>query len=274
MPRETFEHRIFRCGASDYYGDEILAADRTHTSERLRRISRAGFNGIWLRGVLRDLAPTDLFAKYVSKADERIEALQRLCRRGGRCGLGVWLYFTEPLGLAEGHRFWQDHADLRGHRAQVLDHPPHFCLCSSTDQVRRYLGEGFRQLFRGASLAGAILTTASEHVGHCWTHVALDRRQAEDGTMFCQSKCTCARCLPRGPVEVICEVIETIREGIKRGRPTSQVVAWDWSWSMYLDPPYTKLVKGLGADVVLMGTSSGAGRSSGRVRSEWWTSTA
>ncbi len=31
----VFEYKIFRCGAGDYYGDEVLESDRTHSDRRL-----------------------------------------------------------------------------------------------------------------------------------------------------------------------------------------------------------------------------------------------
>ena len=102
------DDRIFRCSGSDYYGDEILQANATHTDDRLRGIADAGFTGIWLHAVLRDLAPTDLFKKYIRHSDKRLDALKKLCKRADRFGLRVWLYFTEPLGLREDHRFWKD----------------------------------------------------------------------------------------------------------------------------------------------------------------------
>ena len=101
--------RIFRCGASDFYHNEILSANETHTDERLQSIADAGFTGIWLRGKLRELVPTDLFSSCVSYAPERLQSLVKLCARANRFGLGVWLYFNEPLGLVESHRIWQDH---------------------------------------------------------------------------------------------------------------------------------------------------------------------
>ena len=132
-----FEDRLFRCGDSDYYGDEILHANEMHTSRALRAIAEAGFDGIWLHGSLRELVPTDLFRNYVTRSDLRLDALRTLCRRARRYGLGVWLYFTEPLGLPASHRFWRDHPDLRGHGTKILDRPLALALCPSTEPVRR-----------------------------------------------------------------------------------------------------------------------------------------
>ena len=81
MKRSPFTDRLFRCGETDFYGDEVLTCNRTHTPEQLRAIADAGFNGIFLRGMLRKLAPGRLFGKHVRKSDERLAELATLCRR-------------------------------------------------------------------------------------------------------------------------------------------------------------------------------------------------
>ena len=86
------EIRIFRSPRADYYRDEPLAAGEVYTDDELAAIAAEGFNGIWLRTILRDVAPTDLFRKHVSRSEERLEALTDLSRRAQRHGIGVWLY--------------------------------------------------------------------------------------------------------------------------------------------------------------------------------------
>ena len=245
--------RIFRCGASDFNHNEILSANETHTDERLKSIADAGFNGIWLRGKLRELVPTDLFRPYVSDADERLQSLVQLCSRANRFGLGVWLYFNEPLGMVQSHRFWQDHPDLTGHRTQIYDTEPRIALCPSTHEVQDYLRCGFSSLLDKAHLAGVLLTTTSEHVSHCWGHVLSNPSSYPNPEEFWAGECHCPRCEPRGPIEVITDVVKLIRGGVKSGRPQAKVVAWDWSWNMHCRPPYRQIVERLPEDVILMG---------------------
>jgi len=60
-----FEDSIFCCGQSNYYlEDEILSVNKTHTDDNLKAIADSGFNGIWLRLILRDVIPTSLLKKY------------------------------------------------------------------------------------------------------------------------------------------------------------------------------------------------------------------
>ncbi len=259
--RPVFTDRIFRCGQSDYYSDEILLAGRTHTTARLRAIADAGFSGIWLHARLRELVPGRLFRSCVKGSDDRFRALASLCARTRRCGLDVWLYFTEPLGLGAGHRFWKDHPELKGHTGKAgLGGEPDASLCSSTDPVRQFLHDGFGQLFSRLPLGGAILITASEHVSNCWSNVMRPAAQYASPVDFWSRACSCPRCGPRGPVEVVCEVINLINRGARTARPDAKVVAWDWAWNMYLAPPYRRLVDGLDPEVVLMGDFERGGR--------------
>jgi len=125
------EDRIFRCGASDFYGDEIGLCNSTHTDDRLKAISDAGFNGIWLRAKLRDLVPGKLFNDFVDNPTKRLSQLTKLCQRAGKLMLGIWLFMTEPLGLDTEHPFWKDNPDLEGTFLKILEEPRQSALCSS-----------------------------------------------------------------------------------------------------------------------------------------------
>ena len=107
-------HRIFRCDKSDFYHNEIVVANETHSDMKLRDIADSGFNGIWLHGIIRELVATILFKDHQTKVDKAQDALKLLCERAKKFGLGVWLYFTEPLGLPKSHPFWKVHPGLAG----------------------------------------------------------------------------------------------------------------------------------------------------------------
>ena len=250
---KTLSTRIWRCADTDYNNQEILFADKTHSDDSLAQIKEAGFNGIWLRAKLRELVPTDLFRRYIRNADKRMNSLQHLCDRAAKHQLGVWLYFTEPLGLDQSHKFWKDHPNLAGPVTSILDFAPAVSLCSSTPGVQNYLYEGFHELFKTVPLTGVILITASEHVNNCWSHVLSNPDGYKSAEVFWHSKCSCPRCAPRGADAVIAEVISTINTAVKSARSRAQVVAWDWSWNMHVDPPYRKIVDKLPIVVALMG---------------------
>lgn len=248
------EHRIFRCGQSDYYTDEVLHAHKTHTPKRLAEIAQAGFNGIWLRGILRNLVPGPLFGRYVRKSQERLRSLETLCRRARKVGLGVWLYCNEPLGIEQDHPFWNRFGHLQG---MSVEFPPEFAsekgmqssLCTSTDEVKAFLEDGFCDLFQKLPLAGVILITASEHMTHCWSHVWPEATFHGLWT----KECECKRCAQRDPAQIVTEVINYTHRGITKANPQAKVIAWDWSWNMYCSAPYAKIVNALPKDVILMG---------------------
>ena len=254
MTANLFEHRIFRCGQSDYYTDEVLSAHKTHSPKRLAAIAKAGFNGIWLRGILRDLIPGPLFGRYVRKSQERLRSLEILCRRANKLGLGVWLYMNEPLALPDSHPFWKRFGHLKGlslefPQALSTEKGMQTSLCTSTDQVKEFLQDGLYSLFQKLPLAGVILITASEHMTHCWSHV-----WAKPSFYGIWAKeCTCKRCANREPSEVVAEIINLTHRGITKASPNAKVIAWDWSWNLYHKPPYTQILKRLPEDVILMG---------------------
>ena len=258
--KACFQHRIFCSAASHVTDDEILDANEVHTAACLKAISQAGFIGIWLTATLRELVPGELFGPYIRRSAERLRALQMLCKRASKRGLGVWLYLKEPCGLPKSSRFWKAHPELRGVPSRSPTEEPAWALCSSTPLVKEYLRDAAEQLFRRVPLAGTILITASEHVSHCWSHVVASPKSYPSPETFWTRTCACPRCKTRSPVDVVADIIRLLHEGVKSGRPGAKVVAWDWSWNMYLSPPYTRLIRKLPPEVILMGDFERGGK--------------
>ncbi len=245
--------RIFRVGESNFYGDEILDAQDTHTSDRLKAISDAGFNGIWLRGRLKELVPGQLFKDYVADVDKRLNSLEQVCKTASKYNLGVWLFFTEPLGLPCEHDFWKKNPQLKGHKTKILDEPAEYSLCSSTEEVQNYLYNGFKELCNLVQLAGVILITSSEQVNNCWAHVLSNPSSYPCPEKFWADKCKCPRCSSRKPADIISEVINLIYDGVNKSNNPGKVVAWDWSWNMHSMPPYNQIIDRIDPNVILMG---------------------
>jgi len=244
----VFDNRIFRCDKSDFYNDEILYSNKTHTDDSLKAIADAGFNGIWLRGRLRELVPGKLFSPYVEKSKERLDELCRLCQRAEKYGLGTWLYFTEPLGLTVDDPFWKDNSDIAGPLYKTGIEPPTITLCPSTSKVQDYLYFGFEKLFSAAILKGAILITASEQPSHCFSRV--NTGPDSDGSWT--TSCKCRRCAPKGPLNVISEIINTIHLAAKSANKDAKIIAWDWAWFLFCKAPYRELINKINNDVIIM----------------------
>ncbi len=252
--------RIFRCDKTDFYHNEIEVVNETHCDEKLREIADAGFNAVWLHGEIRELVETTLFKDHQANVDKAQNSLKLLCERAKKFGLGIWLYFTEPLGLPASDPFWKDHPDLAGHETTIpalmdfISEEPRLALCSSTSQVKDYLKEGFTKLLEIIPIEGIILITSSEHISNCWAHVLSNPESYPlSPESFWADKCKCPRCSKLGPVKVISDIIDTINTAIISVRPQAKVVAWDWSWNMNFTPPYKKIIDKLPENVILMG---------------------
>ncbi|OHB56434.1 MAG: hypothetical protein A2Y12_06270 [Planctomycetes bacterium GWF2_42_9] len=247
------EHRIFRSKDADYWSYEIENCLETHSEQRLKAIADAGFTGIWVRGMLRELCPTALFEKYYPQAQTNISKLQQLSARAAKYGLGLWMFFTEPLGLDVNSQFWKDNPNLAGCKIQVYDRTPEYSLCSSTKEVQDYLKNGFAELASQIDLQGIFLITASEHINNCWAHVLTKPENFESAETFWLKECKCPRCGQRKSSDVICEIIDLIHKGVKSSNPKTKIVVWDWSWNMNSNPPYSDIVGKLPKDITLMG---------------------
>lgn len=246
--------RIWRSGKSAFNEDEPLQAPAVYTDEELQAIAAAGFNAIWLRGRLRDLAVNSKFAELDSPASgERRSNLQVLIERAARCGLKVFLYFNEPLAVASEHAFWRDHQHLAGqpHRDFDVDFDV-TSLCTSTPKVQAYLEDTIESVLRDLpGLGGVILITASEYHTHCWSHHA--KFSLNDGVPTSQAKqLQCPRCAEREPAAVVAELIDLWRRAAQRVSPAMRVLCWNWSWSMWYPEPQREVIDALPAGVELL----------------------
>ncbi|MEX0775405.1 MAG: hypothetical protein WD042_06790 [Phycisphaeraceae bacterium] len=244
--------RIFRSPRSDYYGDEVIGAAAVYTDEELAAIAAEGFNGIWLRAILRDLTPTDLFRGYGSDCDARMAALIQLIGRAAAHGIGVWLYLNEPMALPADSAFWQEHPDCRGMRGSsgMDGWPATYAMCSSAPRVRQFLHEATYDLFtRAQGLAGLFLITAAEHHTHCYSHVTTRGWGTEYEPKVPQE---CPRCAPLSPAEVICDIAAQITDGATAAAPSARVMVWSWRWSMFYDDPHEPIISQLPTNILLM----------------------
>jgi len=271
-----FAHRIHRSPLSPFYVEELTGyvgapfetkwrdvqctypawveedagPDEFYHDNLLLRLAMHGFNGIWLRGALRKFAKCSVFPEFGEDSDRILGELRRLCRRAERLGLKVYLYMNEPMGLDEDDPFWDRHPQVRGPLCHLK---PVNYLCSSTDEVKRYLRESCEYVFTQVpELAGVLLITASEYPSHCWCHARMPGNAEQLEEMIVDGK-ICPRCAERTPQEVVGEIITLIRDGVKAARPDAEVIAWNWSWSMWEEDPQRGVLEQLPDDVIVMG---------------------
>lgn len=242
-----FETRILRSPMAFYYQEELLRINEAYPDNYLLKLAHHGFNGIWLRGILRELVKTEVFPELGRNSEKLLEQLNRLIERCGKFGIKVYLYFTEPLAFRKDSEFFRKYPHLKGEPSPT---EPTCALCTSNQEVKEYLREGMKNLFKNApGLEGVILITASEHHTHCYSHIDLKNSLGENFP----STISCPKCKQRTPQEVVAEIISlVVHSGVKAAASQTKVIAWNWSWSMYEEDPQAGIIKRLPEDVIIM----------------------
>jgi len=238
--------RIFRSFHAKYYADDILTGPDAYPEAYFDELVEHGFNAVWLRGILRDLAATDVFPKLGKDIARHQDALGTVVERARQAGAQVLLYLNEPLCLPADDPFWAAHPAARGARGSsgMDEWPDTFAFCTSTPEARAWLRQASEHLFRALpDLGGWFLITASEHHTHCYSHcfgyLEGDRP-------------ACPRCAARPPEDVAAEIITDLRDGTRAAGSDAHCIAWNWSWSIYAEDPQPALLAQLPKDVAVL----------------------
>ncbi len=232
------EYRIWRSSRSRFGSeqlpsgdnDETLTALHVYTDEELRQIADAGFNAVWIHGILHHLVRVQPFPELGTDCAGHIEAMRTLIERAGKFGIKVFLYMQPPRAPAAEDPFRLKHPDDRGEELKFPDLTLR-CMCTSARPVQEYLvnaGEALLKALPG--LAGIILITASEFAQHCFSH-----RCHRPLTKPWHVEITCPRCRKRTRAEVIAELITLLHQGVRKSSATAEVIAWNWSWERLED---------------------------------------
>ena len=240
-----------RTRPTDYRGwqHDDAGPDGFYPDSILRRLVHHGFNAIWIRGALCQFSRCDAFPEFGRTSGQILSALRGLTERAARHGLAVYLYFNEPLGLPGSSDFWERYPQCKGSHVAWGDR---YCLCTSTPEVKSFLHDGMAYLFRQApDLGGVILITASEFPSHCYCHIPTHGSTSLNE--YIAEGRLCPRCAERSAQEVVGEVVTLIRDGIRTQSDSAEVIAWNWSWSLYEPDPQEGILQRLPEDVIIMG---------------------
>lgn len=216
------------------YGDPLLNPGLNPLPDGLlERLSAEGINGVWLQGVLRDLAPGGkTFPEFGVGCQIRLANLRSLTKRAARQGINVYLYLNEPRAMPEA--FFKTRPQLAG-----VHENGYAALCTSQPAVRAWMRDALAYVFSNVpKLAGAFCITASENLTNCASHYRWR---------------DCPRCKYRTDTAIITEVVATIATGIHRGNPKANVIASDWGWRHHGDA--SDIVARLPKSVWLMSVS-------------------
>jgi hypothetical protein len=242
--------RIWRSPYSNFYQEETLHAAEVYTQDYLEELAEAGFNAVWIHAYLREVAPTRVFPELGGNSAAHLRSLRTVVRRGNRAGIRVFLYMQPPMGMPAGSAFWRRHPEARG-VTEKEGAKGTSAMCTSEPTVRAFLHEAAETLSRRLpGLGGAILITASEYLAHCYSHHAIN----PDFKLFPEQaeSLGCPRCKRRHPREIIADVVGSIHAGFHAAGNGAEIIAWNWSWSMYEKDPQREIVDILPSDVTLM----------------------
>lgn len=238
---------------------ETFTAEKNYTDEVLQDIAKCGFNAIWLHGQLHHIIPNARFPELAPNAKLHQDALHTLCARAAKYGIKVYLYMQPPRALPTSDtKFWEAHADVKGQTGFTHgDDSSRFevaSLCISTEKVQNYLRESFADLAGELpELGGYIIISASEYPAHCYwgsnCRPGSNRPRKHPVPEFPNS---CPRCSQREPEDVVVQVLQLIRDGVRSVNTTQDLIFWNWSWTMYIDPPCEPIISRLPKDVKVL----------------------
>lgn len=214
------------------YGDPLLEPEIDPFPDGyLEKLRACGINGVWMQAVLRNFAPAKRFPEFGARWQERLANLRRLTARAGRHGIKVYLYLNEPRSMPA--EFFRSHPEVRGAESRGL-----YAMCTSVPEVRDWIADSVAHVFREApELGGALTITMSENFTNCHSKFRPE---------------SCPRCSRRRNWQVVGEVLESIRSGVRTASTTADVIAWDWGWP---DEMARQLIPTLPSDMRLQSVS-------------------
>lgn len=181
-----------------------------YTPGLLGRISRAGFNAIWVWGDLDEVAHSEIYPELDRGVAGRQAKLNDLIRRASVYGIDVYVQLASR-SLPES--FYRKHPDVRGSALPAYGGVN--ILCTSVPEVREHIRSSTKNLTTAVpGLKGVMFIVGGEGFLHCYT-----RRN------------TCPRCSRRKPRETIAEFSTAIFEGVRSGNPKAAVALWPYSAS-------------------------------------------
>lgn len=192
------------------YGDTFMLGEEIVSDDFLKTLKSVGVNGLWMQGLLSKLSPYPFVAGLDNGYQTRRENLNKIIKKCKKYGIGVYLYFNEPRGVAE-NQITPQTEKLKGRFFQGV-----WSLCSETKEVKTYLYEAVKDLVSALpDLAGIITITMSENMTNC--HSRKDN--------------PCLICGQMKRQEVVPAVNNIIQQAVTDSGAKTQVIANLWGWT-------------------------------------------
>lgn len=217
-------------------GDELLDDVDYYPDEYLNRLMHDGTNGLWIYSSFRQLVKSPVMEEYGENGEKRIEKLNSVIKKCKRYGIKVFLFAIEPIGFDEQqarkypHMVGQDMGELASGQYK-------YTMCTHTPEAVEHIEYCGEELFRLCpDLEGLISITAGERVSSCVT----------------PDICTCERCKSTKRGELLSEVVEILKNGIRRSKPDAKVISWTYGHRIWNDEDIKDYVKTAPSDAVLL----------------------
>ncbi len=222
------------------YGDPLMEPEADPFPDAyLEKLARCGINGVWMQAVLNTLAPSRQFPEFGEGSETRLRNLDALVKRAARFGVRVYLYLNEPRAMPDA--FFKSHPGIRGSSSRGL-----YAMCTSTPEVRDWIRESLTHVVRRVpDIGGFFAITMSENHTNCFSHGGGWGQKAPHAG-------DCPRCTRRTGWEVIGELFETFRAGVREGGSSANVIAYDWAWG---DDLSSRLIPALPRDTGVLSIS-------------------
>ncbi len=183
-----------------------------YTDGLLGRISRAGFNAIWVWCDLDSIARSDVFAELDRSVPAHQAKLNALVERASRYGVDVYVYLANRALPEE---FFRDHPGVRG--SAIAAYGGVNVLCSSHPRVLDYFRSAAHNLSTSVpGIKGVVLLVGGEGFLHCYSR-----------------RLSCSRCARRRPEDVVAGLSTAVMDGLRPGNPGAAIAIWpynaDWS---------------------------------------------
>ncbi len=192
------------------YGDPLLEPEIDPFPDGyLEKLATVGINGVWMQSILSNMAPSRLFPEFGKRSDERLANLDKLTARLEKFGMRAMLYVNEPRAMPPA--FFKGREKYRGVSERGFN-----AICTTPPEVREWMSDALAHVFKRAPRLGGMFTiTMSENLTSCHSHYHPE---------------SCPRCAQRKSWDVVGEVLEAFRSGVRRSSKSADVIAWDWAW--------------------------------------------
>ncbi len=204
------------------YGDIFLNGDFSgYSDELLKKLQKAGVNGVWMQGLLSQLSPYP-FAPRLSEGYEiRRNNLKKLIEKLNKFGVKLYLYFNEPRCLS----IEEIPARLKG-----TTDGNYAALCSSKQETWDYLYNATFDLMKEIPDLGGIMTiTMSENLTHCKSKYV----------------CTCENCKNTGAETFAAKVNNVMLKAVRDAGSQANVIANLWGWDHFLKWTSEQVARGI-----------------------------